>query len=131
VLIGTSILLEFFLCDPMQFQRGGGFTRLAMLYSSMACLLKFIAKVEMTLLIAILMVIFELGLIFIVPLKEKRIQRLFVFWFVTDVVLFLNLYLVKPLVVQSYVDALGMGAVDPNKPAEFGIERRGSQNHHL
>jgi hypothetical protein len=79
VLIGTNILLEFFLSDPMQFQpKGGELTMLAMLYSSMACLLKFIAKVEMTLLIAILTVIFELSLILIVPLKEKT-ERIFVF----------------------------------------------------
>jgi hypothetical protein len=53
---------------------------------------------------------------------------------VTDVVLFLNLYLVKPLVVRSYVNASWKRAADPDKAAQFGSERserRGFNSHHL
>ena len=41
------------------------------------------------------------------------------------------MYLVKPLIVQSYVVQLGKGAVDRNKAADFGSERRGFKNNHL
>jgi hypothetical protein len=46
-------------------------------------------------------------------------------------VLILNLYLVKPLIVQSYANQFGKKAVDPKKATEIGSERRGFNNHHL
>ena len=52
----------------------------------------------------------------------------------TDFVLFLNLYLVKPLVMQSFVNASWKRAADPNRPVAFESERserRGFNSHHL
>jgi hypothetical protein len=74
VVIGTKILLEIFLSEDKEKE----LIMLARLYSLMACLLKFIAKVEMTLLMAILIVIFELGLLLIIPL-QCHIEGLFIF----------------------------------------------------
>ena len=50
----------------------------SMLYAYMACLLKLIARVEMNLVLAIIIVIFELTLIIIIPIHDK-IERLIVF----------------------------------------------------
>ena len=51
---------------------------LSMLYAYMACLLKLTARVDMNLLMAIIMVIFELGLILTLKTQDKM-ERLCVF----------------------------------------------------